>query len=135
MNEQLDSSNHIHIPLALLACTVAILLASQIGAAKQSARLMKWQSETLEKQVATMQATDKQMADAIKNREGVVKQSGELQSQLQTLLNEMLDLAKEDKDAQEIIKKWNVQRNTPPAGAATDASAASPEPDAAKKTP
>ena len=47
----------------------------------------------------------------------MVKQSGELQNQLQTLLNELLDLAKDDKDAQEIIKKWNVQRNAPPGGA------------------
>lgn len=125
MNNQLDSSNNFHIPLALLACTIAVLLGSQIGAAKQSTRLMKWQSETLEKQVVNMQAADKQITEAMKNREGMVKQSGELQNQLQTLLNELLELAKDDKDAQEIIKKWNVQRNTPPGGAAaTDATAA-----------
>jgi uncharacterized protein YlxW (UPF0749 family) len=108
---------NVHIPLALIACTLAVLLASQIGASKQSTRIMEWQSETLKKQITSMEAADKQLAEAIKNREGVVKQSGEIQNQLQTLLNEVLDLAKTDNDAAEIIKKWNVQRNTPPAGA------------------
>jgi len=50
----------------------------------------------------------------------------------------LLDLAKDDKDAQEIIKKWNVQRNpaapTPAAAAGADAGAAKPAADA-RKTP
>ena len=124
-----ESSNpNASLPLALLACTIAILHASQIGAAKQSASVMKWQSETLEKQVANLQAADKQAAEAIENRKPVVKQSGELQNQLQTLLNELLDLSKDDKDAQEIIKKWQVQRNTPPAGADAAAKPADAKP-------
>ena len=133
MSTESESPN-LHLPLALIALTIAILLASQIGAAKQSTRVMKWQSETLEKQVTNLQAADKQAAEAIKNREPVVKQSGELQNQLQTLLNELLDLSKDDKDAQEIIKKWQVQRNTPPA-AAGDAAAkpADAKPAEAKK--
>jgi methylthioribose-1-phosphate isomerase len=125
MSTETESPN-ILLPLALIAATFAILLGSQVGSAKQSSGFMKWQRETLEKQITNMQATDKQAADAIKNREGVVKQSGELQNQLQTLLNELLDLAKDDKDAQEIIKKWNVQRNAPPAAAGDAAAPAAP---------
>ena len=55
----------------------------------------------------------------------MVKQAGEIQNQLQTLLNEILDLAEKDKDkdSQEIIKKWNVQRNAPPGGTAPAAAA------------
>lgn len=117
MSTETDTPNS-NLPLALIACTLAILLISQIGSSKQSTAIMKWQSETLEKQITNLQAADKQAAELIKNREPVVKQSGELQNQLQTLLNEVLDLAKDDKDAQEIIKKWNIQRSTPPAGAA-----------------
>ena len=133
MSTESDTQNA-SLPLALIACTIAVLLASQIGASKQSTRVMKWQGETLEKQVTSLQAADKQAAEAIKNREPVVKQSGELQNQLQTLLNELLDLSKDDKDAQEIIKKWQVQRNAPPAGAA-DAAAkpADAKPAEAKK--
>lgn len=125
MSTDTDTPNPL-LPLALIACTIAILLVSQIGASKQSTSVMKWQSETLEKQITNLQTADKQAAEAIKNREPVVKQSGELQNQLQTLLNEVLDLAKDDKDAQEIIKKWQVQRSAPPAGAAPADAAAKP---------
>ncbi|MGB8170638.1 MAG: hypothetical protein WCF18_24250 [Chthoniobacteraceae bacterium] len=117
MSTESDTPNS-NLPLALIACTILVLLISQVGASKQSTSVMKWQVETLEKQITNLQTADKQAADLIKNREPVVKQSGELQNQLQTLLNELLDLAKDDKDAQEIIKKWQVQRNAPPAGAA-----------------
>src|SRR5690242_5670443 len=116
MSTETETTNF-HLPLALIACTLVILLASQVGAAKQSNKIMKWQSETLEKQITNLQAADKQAAETIKNREPVVKQAGELQNQLQTLLNEVLDLAKDDKDAQEIIKKWQIQRSSPAAGA------------------
>lgn len=124
-----------HLPLALIACTLVVLLASQVGASKQSASIMRWQIDTLEKQITNLQTADKQAAEAIKNREPVVKQSGELQTQLQTLLNEVLDLAKDDKDAQEIIKKWQIQRTTPPAGADAAAKPADAKPADAKKTP
>ena len=106
-----------HLPLALIACTLVVLLAAQIGASWQSARIMRWQSDNFSKQISSLEAADKQAAEAIKNREPAVKQSGELQNQLQTLLNEVIELAKDDKDAQEIIKKWNIQRSAPPAGA------------------
>jgi uncharacterized protein YoxC len=125
MSTDTDTSNA-NLPLALIACTIFILLISQIGSSKQSTAIMKWQSETLEKQITNLQAADKQAAELIKNREPVVKQSGELQNQLQTLLNEVLDLAKDDKDAQEIIKKWNIQRSAPAAGAAAPDAAAKP---------
>jgi Fic family protein len=109
------------LPIALIACTLAILLVAQIGASMESAGLLKWQRENLEKQIANLQTADKQAAEAIKNREPVVKQSGELQNQLQTLLNDLLDLAKDDKDAQEIINKWQIKRAPAPAAADTAA--------------
>jgi gas vesicle protein len=123
-----DNSSSLGLPLALIAATIGILLASQIGSAKQGASFMEFQTETLKKQIANLQSLDKQADQAIENRKGMVKQSGELQNQLQTVLNELLDAAKDDKDAQEIIKKWNVQRNTPPAAdAAAGAPGASPK--------
>lgn len=110
-----ESDSILGLPLAFIAATMAVLLGSQIGAAKQNTSFMEWQSETLKKQITNLESLDKQADQAIENRKGMVKQSSELQNQLQTLLNELLDLAKDDKDAAEIIKKWNVQRNTPPA--------------------
>ncbi len=132
-----SNSPNANLPLALLALTIAILLGSQIGSSNQSTKFMKWQSDTLEKQIANLQSLDKQADTAIENRKSMVKQSGELQNQLQTLLNEVLELAKDDKDAQEIIKKWNVQRTAPPAGEgaaapAAGAAPAAPAPEAKK---
>ncbi len=132
-----SNSPNANLPLALLALTIAILLGSQIGSSNQSTKFMKWQSDTLEKQIANLQSLDKQADTAIENRKSMVKQSGELQNQLQTLLNEVLELAKDDKDAQEIIKKWNVQRTALPAGEgaaapAAGAAPAAPAPEAKK---
>ncbi|HYR58432.1 MAG TPA: hypothetical protein VEO95_07380 [Chthoniobacteraceae bacterium] len=140
MNAETESSN-LALPLALIACTIAILLASQVGATMKSADIMKWQSDNLEKQVTQMDALDKQAGEAIEKRKEVVKSAGDIQNQLQTLLNELLDLADKDKDkdAQEIIKKWNVQRAAPAGGAAPAAAAPAapaapaPAPEPAKK--
>ncbi|MEA3207307.1 MAG: hypothetical protein QOE70_364 [Chthoniobacter sp.] len=116
-NDTPSPASSLHLPFALLALAVAVLLASQVGASKQSATIMKWQSDTLAKQITNMQVLDKQLAEAIKNREShEVKQSAELQGQLQNLLNDLLDLAKDDPDAQKIVQKWNIARSTPPAG-------------------
>lgn len=105
----------LHIPFAVLALAVAVLLFAQIGASKKSADIMSWQRETLEKQIADMQKADKNMGEAVVKRETLVKQSAELQSQLQSLLNDLLDLAKTDDEAKQIIEKWKVQRAAPPA--------------------
>lgn len=130
MSTETDNQNN-HLPLALIAVTIAVLLLSQVGASRQATTLMKWQSENLEKQVTQLQTVDKQAGEAIEKRKEVVKQAGEVQNQLQTLLNELLDLAEKDKDkdASEIIKKWNVQRSAPAAAAApaADAKPAAPE--------
>jgi len=109
--ETANPSLSIHIPVALLSLAIAALLASQIGASRQSTTLMQWQIETGQKNLEEMKTLEKQYADAITNRETTVKQSGELQTQLQSLLTDLLELAKTDTEAQQIIKKWNVQQN------------------------
>jgi DNA primase len=135
--ETTDSAPSPHLPLALIAITILIILIAQVGASKQSATFIKWQRENLEKQITQADAVDKQAADAIKNRETVVKQAGEIQNQLQTLLNDLLELSKDDKDAKDIIGKWNVQRNAPagaaPTAGATAPAAATPAPATAPK--
>ena len=114
----------LHWPVFFLALTFAILLGAQIGAATQATSTMKWQTDTLSKQITEMQTMDKRFAEAIKNRETMVKQSTELQSQLQNLLTDLLELAKTDNDAKQIAEKWKIQRSQPPAGAAAPADAA-----------
>lgn len=101
----------IHLPVALLSLAIAALLASQIGASRQSTTIMQWQIENGQKSLEDMKTLEKKYAEAITNRETTVKQSRELQSQLQSLLTDLLELAKTDGEAQQIIKKWNVQQN------------------------
>ena len=107
------SSPGFHLPLALLASTVAILLVSQIGSAQQSTGFIRWQSDALAKQLESLQTLDKQADQAIEKRNVLVKQTGELKAQLETVLKDLLELAKDDPDAQEIIKKYGVQRTAP----------------------
>jgi hypothetical protein len=107
----------LHLPFSILALAIAILLASQIGAANKSAEIMRWQRENLEKQITAMQALDKQYAEAYEKRGPLVQQSVQLQKQLETVANDLLDLAKDDADAKQIIEKWKIQRATPPAAA------------------
>ena len=116
----------VHIPVALLALAIAVLLASQIGAAGQSARIMKWQQSTVEKQIEALKTADKELATEITAREASVKQSGELKNQLQALLTDLIELANTDEDAKRVIQKYNIQRATAPAASATPAPAATP---------
>ena len=107
-----------HLPIALLALAIAILLGSQIGAAGQSARIMRWQMSTIEKQIETLKNLDKQLSAEITTREASVKQSADLKNQLQTLLTDLIDLSSTDEDAKRVIQKYNIQRAQPPAAAA-----------------
>lgn len=114
-NDPYAPAPSLHLPFTILALAFAVLLAAQIGASKKSSEIMAWQRDTLEKQIASMQALDKQLGEEFTKREPLVKQSAELQNQLQSLLNDLLDLAKDDPDAKQIIEKWKIQRAAPPA--------------------
>ena len=114
----------LHIPFAILAVAIAVLLGAQIGASKKSAEIMAWQRDTIEKQISTMQTTDKQFGEAIVRRETLVQQSGELKKQLEALLNDLLELARDDADAKQIVTKYNVQRAAAPAAGEQSAGAA-----------
>jgi cell shape-determining protein MreC len=123
-NDHPSQTPSAHLPIALLALAIAILLASQIGAAGQSARIMRWQMSTIEKQIETLKNLDNQLVTEIATREASVKQSGELKNQLQSLLTDLIELSTTDEDAKRVIQKYNIQRTQPPA--ATTPAAAAP---------
>lgn len=110
----------LHIPFAILALAIAVLLASQIGASNKSTEIMRWQRENLEKQITSMQALDKQYAEAYEKRGALVQQSTQLQKQLESVANDLLDLARDDADAKQIIEKWKIQRAAAPPAAAEE---------------
>jgi hypothetical protein len=78
---------------------------------------MRWQRENLEKQITGMKAADKELADAYEKNGPFVEKSLQVQKQLEIVANDLLDLAKDDADAKQIIEKWKIQRAALPAAA------------------
>ena len=100
----------LHLPFALLCATLAVVLITQtVNTFKTRTSLREGKA---------------QLAEAYHNREGAVKQSTELQKKLQDLVLDLLLLAKTDPDAKAIVTKYNIQQQTPAAGAETPAPAA-----------
>ena len=115
-----------HIPLTLLSLAIAIFLGAQVSGAAQAARSIRWQLGNLDKQITNFKEAQKQYAEQIEKRQELVKQSGQVQSQYTSLLNEVLELAKDDEDSRKVVQKWNIQRSEP--AAKTDDAAAKPAP-------
>lgn len=113
-----DRPPSLHIPFAVLALAIAILLASQIGAASKSTEIMRWQRENLEKQITNMKTMDQQYLEVIAKNEPLVQKSVQLQQQLESVANDLLDLAQTDSDSKQIVEKWKIQRAAAPAAPA-----------------
>ena len=115
MDEQ-PRSLSVHVPLTFLLLSLSVFFASQIGAAQRSTETIKWQLENYNKQIAQLDEGEKTLKEQIEKNKPLLEQSGKVQEQYTALLNDVLELAKTDKDAQTIVEKWKVQRGAPPAG-------------------
>lgn len=122
------SSLGVHLPLSLLALTLAVFLASQIRGAHAGGKVMRWQLKNLDTQIENVKTAQKQYGEQIQKRDELVKQAGQVQQQYTALLNEVLELAKDDEDAKKVVQKWNIQRNqaAEPAAAAGGGGTAKP---------
>lgn len=103
----------VHIPVTLLSLAIAVFFASQIGAATRSLETMDWQKDNFEKQIKQLTEAEKQVADLVENRKDLVGQSLKVQEQYTALLKDVLELAKTDGDAAEVVKKYNIQQGAP----------------------
>src|SRR5882757_7679836 len=92
----------VHLPVGLLSISIAIFIASQIGAASRVKDTMNWQLENLEKQSAQLKDARKNLESAFTKRDDLVKQAAVVQQQYQALLTDVLDLSKSDPDAAKI---------------------------------
>ena len=115
MDEQ-PRSLSVHVPLTFLLLSLSVFFASQIGAAQRSTETIKWQLENYNKQIAQLDEGEKTLKEQIEKNKPLLEQSGKVQEQYTALLNDVLELAKTDKDAQTIVEKWKVQRGAAPAG-------------------
>lgn len=103
-----SSGLSLQLPFALLSTALAVVMITQ--------------TTNTFKQRSALRDGKAQLADAYRNREPVVKQSGELQKKLQDMVLDLLILAKTDEDAKTIVTKYNIQQNAP-APVAPDAAA------------
>ena len=117
----------IHVPVAILSLALAVSFAVQLRNTSKQTEIMRWQVANLDKQTETLKKAQAQFADALVKSEDTVKQADQVQGQYVKLFGDLLDLAKDDKDAREIVEKFGIKRNDPPK---TDAA---PAADADKK--
>jgi hypothetical protein len=92
-----SDSFSLQLPFALLSTAIAILMVAQtVGVIRTGNALHDNKTK---------------YADALRNREALVKQSGEIQNKLQALILDLLLLSKTDEDAKAIVSKYNIQQN------------------------
>jgi hypothetical protein len=82
------------------------------------AAIFIWQIVTMINQGSAMRSTRTQLSEALQKREELVRQSGELQSKLQAVVVDLLELAKTSEKAKAIVQKYNIQQAPPAAPAA-----------------
>ena len=113
-----NSSGNMHVPLALLAFAFSVFLFAQISGLSQNGRSMKWQSENLDRQNASLLESDKNLGELIKQRETIVEQSQQIQTRYTEMLNDVLKLAETDADTRSVVEKYKIQRQQTPSGTA-----------------
>lgn len=101
------SSPSLHLPFALLASALAVVMITQTaGTFKQRSALKEGKT---------------QLTDAFAKREPLVKQSAELKKKLEAMVVDLLILGKTDEDAKAIIGKYNIQQNLPASASEVEA--------------
>ena len=103
-----------HVPIAILSLAMAIYFGVQIRNTSKQSEIMKWQLGNLDKQAENLANAKKQYGDALLKSEDTIKQADQIQGQYVNLFNDLLDLAKDDKDAKEVVDKLGIKRNETP---------------------
>ena len=103
-----------HIPIAILSLAMAIYFGVQLRNTSKQSEIMRWQLGNLSKQEENLKAAQKQYAEALTKSEETVKQADQIQGQYVNLFNDLLDLAKDDKDAKDVVDKLGIKRNETP---------------------
>ncbi len=99
--------------LLLLGCAFCLFLFAQVSNLGQASSSMKWQANNLDRQILAMTESEANFTELIRQRETVVQQSQQVQSQYTDLLTDLLELAKTDTDAMAVVQKYNIQRQEP----------------------
>jgi hypothetical protein len=99
----------IHTPIALVALALSVLFFSQIKSLGNATDTVKWQSNNVDKQIASYKDANEKLLKAIAERAPAVKESSSLQLRFGKLIKKVNELSKGDekdeavKDAKNII--------------------------------
>ena len=102
-----------HIPIAILSVAVAVYFGTQLRANFKQADVMRWQIGNLEKQSGNLTVTKKQFEETLDNSQATLDKAKQVQDQWVNLFNDLLELAKDDKDAKEVVDKIGMKKNEP----------------------
>ncbi len=108
---QPSSSWATHLPVLLITISLCLYMLAQIRAMQQGAKTMDWQLENVDKQIAAVKNAQKQADDAAQKMAEPVKQANALQTQYNSLFNDLWTLSKDDEDAKKVVQKWKIQKN------------------------
>jgi hypothetical protein len=114
----------IHVPIGLIALAFIFHFFSELRSAGKQAEIMRWQLSSLDKQTEQLSGGKRELAGLIMRNDEVVRQAQNIQGQYTALFNDLLDLAKEDKSAREVVEKWGIKRTGEPPPAAAPAAEA-----------
>jgi hypothetical protein len=109
MNSEYPSQDKTFVPIVLISLSLIFMFI--------------WQLKTISTQSDMLHST-KQKIDEVANNQlpkldEQVQQSKKIQTGLEKLAYDLLDLAKTDPDAKAIVQKYNIQSQQPPAAAAS----------------
>ena len=121
----------LHLPLALIGVALSINFCSELRSAGKNAETMRWQLSGLDRQTESLSGAKRELAGIIQKNDEVVKQAQQIQGQYTALFNDLLELAKDDKDAKEVVEKWGIKRAGGQAVEAAPVPAPAPAPAAA----
>ena len=110
VSEEQAPTNTIHLPVALIAAALSFFIFAQISNLGQNAASMKWQSENLSRQLASLNEGSKNLENLLGQRESLVQQSLQLQERYTALLSDIIDLAQTDADTKSIVEKYKIAK-------------------------
>jgi hypothetical protein len=97
------------INMAVLALSGVVLVGAQVKTLSLDRSLLEKQRTTLADRVTESKNAQKQVDDALEQRERQLKRAAATEAQYAGLLSELLELSKVDPDARLVIQKWKIQ--------------------------
>ena len=104
----------VHLPLALLALAVALFMFAQVRATSTQNDILNWQIENSDKQAKDLSDALAAANNRITSSAPVDQQIDQIRARAESILSDVIELAKDDADAKLIVDKYGIQRAQPP---------------------